>query len=122
MKRKGSIGGNPNPVQTPEFLAKQFPPAPDIPPGVKLGEPICVAVPLPIDAEIRRLKNRSIWLRRIITEAARRDLMSPSPEESGAIAHQGTSTPSPAVDVSPSAEMAEQPTKRKRGRPRKVEP
>ncbi|AFY62799.1 hypothetical protein [Synechococcus sp. PCC 6312] len=80
MKRKGSIGGNPNPVQTPEFLAKQFPPAPDVPPTVKLGEPICVAVPLPIDAEIRRLKNRSIWLRRVIIEAAQRELMGNAPQ------------------------------------------
>ncbi|MDS3860150.1 hypothetical protein RIF25_04960 [Thermosynechococcaceae cyanobacterium BACA0444] len=79
MKRKGSIGGNPNPIQTPEFLAKQFPPAPDVPSNVKLGEPVAVALPLPIDTEVRRLKNRSIWLRRVITEAAQRELMGNEP-------------------------------------------
>ena len=85
MKRKGSIGGNPNPIQTPEFLAKQFPPAPDIPPNMKLGEPVAVALPLPIDTEVRRLKNRSIWLRRVITEAAQRELMGNAPQATDAV-------------------------------------
>jgi hypothetical protein len=32
-------------------------------------------VPLEIDAVVRSLPNRSAWLRRVITEAARRELM-----------------------------------------------
>ena len=32
-------------------------------------------VPLEIDAAVRSLPNRSAWLRRVITEAARRELM-----------------------------------------------
>ena len=101
MKRKGSIGGNPNPVQTPEFLAKQFPPAPDVPPNVKLGEPVAVALPLPIDVEVRRLKNRSMWLRRVITEAAQRELMSnaPQPGLDVAVTNYGESPAGPGDDV-----------------------
>ncbi|NJK29792.1 MAG: hypothetical protein HC940_06405 [Acaryochloris sp. SU_5_25] len=32
-------------------------------------------VPVPIDAAVRSLPNRSAWLRRVITEAAKRELM-----------------------------------------------
>jgi hypothetical protein len=32
-------------------------------------------VPIPIDALVRSLPNRSAWLRRVITEAAQRELM-----------------------------------------------
>ncbi|NJM76855.1 MAG: hypothetical protein HC852_15015 [Acaryochloridaceae cyanobacterium RU_4_10] len=32
-------------------------------------------VPIPIDAAVRSLPNRSAWLRRVITEAAQRELM-----------------------------------------------
>jgi hypothetical protein len=32
-------------------------------------------VPLEIDAAVRSLPNRSAWLRRVITEAAKRELM-----------------------------------------------
>jgi hypothetical protein len=75
-KKKGAPRGNPTPVQTPEFLAKKFPPAPDVPAGVALGTPVCVALPLPVDTAVRSLPNRSEWLRRVITEAAQRDLLS----------------------------------------------
>jgi len=33
------------------------------------GKPVCVALPLEIDAIVRSLPNRSDWLRKIITEA-----------------------------------------------------
>ncbi len=78
-KKKGTPGGNPNPVKTPEFLAHVFPPAPDVPTGVKLGEPVAVALPLEIDTVIRGLDNRSVWLRRVICEAARSELLGQSP-------------------------------------------
>jgi hypothetical protein len=32
-------------------------------------------VPIPIDEAVRALPNRSAWLRRVITEAAQRELM-----------------------------------------------
>jgi hypothetical protein len=64
---------NPNPVQTPEFIAKKFPPATDVPPDVKLGRPISVSLPKEVDDYIRALPNRSAWMRRVLTEAAQRE-------------------------------------------------
>jgi hypothetical protein len=37
-------------------------------------------VPLEIDAAVRALPNRSEWLRRVITEAAQRELINPEVE------------------------------------------
>lgn len=75
-KKKGDKGGNPKPVQTPEFLAKQFGPAQDLPEGVDLAKSaLCVKLPMEIDAVIRPMPNRSEWLRRVICEAAKRELM-----------------------------------------------
>jgi hypothetical protein len=39
-------------------------------------------VPVHIDAAVRSLPNRSAWLRRVITEAAQRELMKVAPEPS----------------------------------------
>jgi hypothetical protein len=39
-------------------------------------------VPIHIDAVVRSLPNRSAWLRRVITEAAQRELMKVAPEPS----------------------------------------
>ena len=76
-KKKGTPGGNPQPVQTPEFLAKQFAPAADLPAGVELAKAaLCVKLPADIDSLVRPLENRSEWLRRVIVEAAQRELMS----------------------------------------------
>jgi len=36
---------------------------------------LAARLPLEIDAAVRSLPNRSAWLRRVITEAARRELM-----------------------------------------------
>jgi hypothetical protein len=38
--------------------------------------PLSVAVGKDVDAAVRALPNRSAWLRRVITEAAQRELMS----------------------------------------------
>ena len=38
-------------------------------------------LPLEIDAVVRSLPNRSAWLRRVITEAARRELMNVDAQE-----------------------------------------
>jgi hypothetical protein len=37
-------------------------------------------VEVPIDAAVRALPNRSEWLRRVITEAAQRELINPDQE------------------------------------------
>lgn len=75
-KKKSSKGGNPNPIQTPEFLAKKFPSAPDVPADVELAEkPLCVKVPVEIDAAVRSLEKPSQWLRKVITDAAKRELL-----------------------------------------------
>jgi hypothetical protein len=74
-KKKGTPGGNPNPIQTAEFLAQQFPAAADIPEGVELADkPLCVKLPVDIDAYVRSLPHRSQWIRRVIVEAAKREL------------------------------------------------
>jgi hypothetical protein len=42
--------------------------------------PVAVALPKDIDAAVRALPNRSEWLRRVISEAAQRELMSQGKE------------------------------------------
>jgi hypothetical protein len=67
--------GNPNPVITPEFLASQ------IKRSDSTTEPLAskqaqVRLPLSVDAAISALgKQKTAWLRRVITEAAERELM-----------------------------------------------
>jgi hypothetical protein len=47
--------------------------------GTKSGQkPISVMLPLGIDEVVRALPNRSEWLRRVITEAAHRELIQDS--------------------------------------------
>ncbi len=46
------------------------------------GQPVCVALSYDIDELVRQLPNRSEWLRRVITEAAQRELMGNTPNES----------------------------------------
>ncbi len=75
-KKKGTPGGNPNPVQTAEFLAKRFK-ADDVPEGVKLQKSLtAVRLPEDIAALIDGLgKEKPVWLRRVITDAAKRELL-----------------------------------------------
>jgi hypothetical protein len=66
--------GNPSPVQTPEFKVYRYKRADDT------GEPLAVRqvqvkLPVSVDAVVQALPNRSAWLRRVITEAAQRELM-----------------------------------------------
>lgn len=71
--------GNPSPVQTEEFKAKQFKPVGEIPGNYPLAKKV-TGVRLPIDVHdaIRALpeKERVIWLRRVICDAANRELIS----------------------------------------------
>jgi hypothetical protein len=66
--------GNPNPVQTTEFKVFRYKRTDET------NEPLApkqvqVRLPLSIDAVVQSLPNRSAWLRRVITEAAQRELM-----------------------------------------------
>jgi hypothetical protein len=40
------------------------------------SQPLCVKVNREIDAKVRSLPNKSTWLRRVITEAVLRELIS----------------------------------------------
>ncbi|MBD1864260.1 MULTISPECIES: hypothetical protein [Trichocoleus] len=74
---------NPAPVQTPEFLKKQFKPQGEIPPGTVLADkPVCVKLPVEVDAAVRSLSKSSDWLRRVICEAAQKELLEQSGSES----------------------------------------
>lgn len=66
--------GNPNPVMTEAFQANQFKKADeDSEPLAK--ENIQFRLGKSVDAAVRRLPNRSLWLRKVVTEAAQRELM-----------------------------------------------
>lgn len=68
--------GNPNPVITPEFEQNQFKRADNStePLAKKL---LCVRLTHSVDEAVRSLPNMSAWVRRVITEAAERELMHP---------------------------------------------
>lgn len=71
--------GNPKPVITPEFEAAKIKPIGDLP-DEPLGEkPLAVRVGKSIYESVSTLsqKDRINWLRRVITEAAERELMIP---------------------------------------------
>jgi hypothetical protein len=63
--------GNPNP--RPENLKAM--PRMDDTTDPLAASALMARVPIPIDALVRSLPNRSAWLRRVITEAAQRELM-----------------------------------------------
>lgn len=68
---------NPNPIQTKQFLEKQFKPQGEILSDKPLSKKaIAVKLPEDIDAAVRAIPDSAAWLRRVITEAARRELMS----------------------------------------------
>jgi hypothetical protein len=66
--------GNPNPVAPPKFIEARFKAQGEV--NAPLADvSIQVRLTQPIDAAVRSLPNRSAWLRRVITEAAQRELM-----------------------------------------------
>lgn len=70
--------GNPSPIQTEEFKARQFARADES--GEPLSEKaIGVKLPVSVDAAIRSSfaspQEKGAWLRRVITEAAQQELM-----------------------------------------------
>jgi hypothetical protein len=67
---------NPNPLQTEEF--RNYPYKPQGEPLGKLSKRIIgICLPEDIDIFVRSLPNMSAWVRRVITEAAQRELMNP---------------------------------------------
>lgn len=69
---------NPSPVQTEEFIARQFKPKGEIPGDQPLAKKATgVKLPVDVDAAIRALpeKERVSWLRRVICDAARAELL-----------------------------------------------
>ncbi|MCS6782286.1 MAG: hypothetical protein NZ821_06830 [Gloeomargarita sp. SKYB31] len=73
--------GNPHPVQTEEFKRKRFQPVGEVPPEKLHRTPVAVTVGESIYRAIQQLDRpaRITWLRRVITNAAKRDLMGDSP-------------------------------------------
>jgi hypothetical protein len=67
--------GNPNAIASPKFAEARFNRQSEV--DAPLAD-VSIQVSLtqqPIDAAVRSLPNRSAWLRRVITEAAQRELM-----------------------------------------------
>jgi hypothetical protein len=66
--------GNPNPVITTEFEQNQFKRADETtePLAEKL---LCVRLTQSVDEAVRSLPNMSVWVRKVITEAAQRELI-----------------------------------------------
>jgi hypothetical protein len=66
---------NPNPVPNEALRAKQFKPQGEI--TERLAKrAISVKLPESVDCLVRQNPQSSAWLRRVITEAAQRELMS----------------------------------------------
>jgi hypothetical protein len=66
--------GNPNLVITPEFKAQQFHPQGEVN-GPLSNKTIGIKLPVEIDGVVRSLPQKALWLRRVITEEAQRELM-----------------------------------------------
>jgi len=86
--------GNPRPVQTERFKQGWFKPQGELPPGEKLASKILgVRVTEPIYAAVSALPEQSAWLRRVISEAARRELLGQS--QGGTVSENVTPPPPP---------------------------
>jgi hypothetical protein len=67
--------GNPNPVQTDKFKESWFTRSDGS--TEPLAEKLtCLRLTQSVDEAVRSLPDRSAWLRRVITEAAQRELVS----------------------------------------------
>ncbi|AFY60082.1 hypothetical protein [Synechococcus sp. PCC 6312] len=65
--------GNPNPVQTQEFKAKQYKRQDDSEEMLS-SKVLSVRVPVSVFWKVYNLPNKGAWLRRVIVEAAKREL------------------------------------------------
>jgi hypothetical protein len=66
--------GNPNPVIIPEFKAQQFKPQGEVNSPLS-NKAIGIKLPVEIDEAVRSLPHKALWLRHVISEAAKRELM-----------------------------------------------
>ena len=67
---------NPNPKITKDFIEKQFKAISDLPPEKLAKQYVAVKLPQSIDKKIRALpqKDRIEWLRRVLIDAANKEL------------------------------------------------
>ncbi|MDS3860094.1 hypothetical protein RIF25_04655 [Thermosynechococcaceae cyanobacterium BACA0444] len=86
--------GNPNPVQTPEFKAKQFKAFGEVSQPLS-SRVLGVKLPIDIDKAVFNLppKERVPWVRRVIAEAAQRELMGNAPQATSVV------SPTPGLDT-----------------------
>ncbi len=80
FNRRVKPKGNPRPVQTEEFKAKRYHAVGEIPGNQPLAKKATgVKLPVDVDAAIRALpmKERVMWLRRVICNAAQAELLEP---------------------------------------------
>lgn len=76
-KKKGDKGGNPNPVRPPKVEEKVFPRMDTDPyPGVPMTKKLQIWIYEPVAEALEKMpqKERVVWLRRVITEAAIKEL------------------------------------------------
>ena len=95
---------NPNPVLPPKFLESRFERLDDT--EDKLSpQPLQVRVEMPVYQAVRAMgKRKTPWLRRVITEAAQRELMGNAPQaglgnSDVAVTNYGESPTGPGADV-----------------------
>jgi hypothetical protein len=72
---------NPSPVQTEDFKRHWYQAQGNIE-GELSKKAIAVKLPVDVDGVVRSIPNMAAWLRRVITEAAVRELMKVAPEPS----------------------------------------
>ncbi len=65
---------NPNPLQTEDFKCHWYKPQGEITTELS-KKAIAVKLPVDVDKAVRSYPNMAAWLRRVITEAAQRELM-----------------------------------------------
>lgn len=81
--------GNPRPIQTEEFKAKRYHAIGEIPGNQPLSSKVTsVRLPVDIESAIRRLpeEERVPWLRRVICDAARAELLQDQDSDSRGVA------------------------------------
>jgi hypothetical protein len=74
-KTKGAKGGNPHPVQTNEFLEKQFKRQGTVE-GALAPKSFSVRLPIELDTAVRSLSNPTEWIRNAIIAAAQKEGLS----------------------------------------------
>ena len=71
---------NPNPIQNDQLKKSQYKAQGNIPSEPLDKKDTQVVLPVDVAEVVRKLPERSAWLRRVITNAAKRDGLIPPPE------------------------------------------